>query len=47
MGSQRHDIRISQDELQHCVLSFKGPTQVVEPGEFTAVETKCKNVPLR
>jgi len=46
-GSQRHDIRISQYELQHCILRFEEATQIVAPGDFTAVATTCKNVPLR
>jgi hypothetical protein len=45
-GSWRHDIRISEYEVHHCILEFKGPTQVVETKDFTKVEARCKNLPL-
>jgi hypothetical protein len=45
-GSQRHDIRISEYEVHHCILEFKEPTQVVAPGDFSRIEAQCKNVPL-
>jgi hypothetical protein len=45
-GSQRHDIQVSEYELQHCILRFKQGTQIVLPGDFTPVVTKCKNTPL-
>lgn len=47
IGSQRHDIRVSQYEIQHCILRFEQATQTVESMDFTAVATKCKSVPLR
>lgn len=46
-GSQRHDIRISQYEIQHCVLRFKDAAQIVRPGDSTAVETTCKSTSLQ
>lgn len=46
-GSQRHDIRVSMYEIQHCILQFEEATQIVVPGDFTPVATICKNVPLR
>lgn len=46
VGSQRHDIRISEYEVHHCILRFEEPTQIVPTGDFTAVATICKNTPL-
>ena len=46
-SSQRHEIRVSEYDLQHCILRFEQVTLGVPPGDFTAVETKCKNLPLR
>jgi hypothetical protein len=46
VGSQRHDIRVSRYEVQHCVLRFERPTPIVDSKEFTAVATMCRSVRL-
>lgn len=45
-GSQRHDIRISQYGLQHCIISFDEATQTVSAPDFSDVKAVCKSVPI-
>lgn len=45
-GSQRHDIRLTEYDMQHCVMYFDEGTQVVVAHDPTPVKTTCKNVPL-